>query len=35
MKLENRKRMKKIAWILGAISFVIIIWGIYNLFIAK
>lgn len=33
MRLENRKRMKKVAMILGTITFAIIILAIYKLFI--
>lgn len=32
MNLENRKRMKKVAMILGTITFAIIILAIYKLF---
>ena len=35
MKEENRKRMKKVAIILGTITFAIIILAIYKLFIVK
>ena len=34
MKVENRKRMKKVAVILGTITLAIIILAIYKLFIA-
>jgi len=35
MKEENRKRMKKIALALGAITFAIIILAFYKLFIVR
>jgi len=35
MKEENRKQMKKVAIILGTITFAIIILAIYKLFIVK
>jgi hypothetical protein len=34
MKVENRKRMKKVAILLGTITLAIIILAIYNLFFA-
>ncbi len=35
MREENKQRMKKVALILGTITFAIIILAIYKLFIAK
>lgn len=34
MTINNRNRMKKVALILGTITLIIALWGLYNLLIA-